>query len=317
MSVIKDLNDIIDAYFKPVKQYNRQRLKETKTNSKMNIQIKNELEECDEIKEIIKNVIDINYKDVLKKKLTPRQEIVLEQSVKQIIEKTYERMVKEREDDILDLINKKISKKDFYDKVLSNTLISNKVIIKKAKNKIKKLLKFAEKNKKYIIKSYLNKDKENKIIYLLACYITEIHIIYVPLINESFKNIKSFMKNKILKGGGNKSFMRNKILKGGGNNSYCKHINISKLIKELTKRLNTVIDNYVKDLLQDQKKYKKKIKKLNKIKPDKLKKKDMVELKKISLKIADYEEEMSKLIKFKVKNAKEIKNIKNHISLLL
>jgi len=303
MSVIKDLNDIVDSYFRPVKQYNRQRLKETKTNSKMNIQIKNELEECDKIKEIIKNVIDINYKDILKKKLTPTQVRILEQNVKELKEKSFEKMVKAREDDILDLINKKISKKDFYNKVLDKTLISNKVIIKKAKNKIKILLKFAEKNKKYIIKSYLNKDKQNKIIYLLACYITKIHILYVPLINQSFKNIKSFMR-KI-------------ILKGGGNNSYCKHINMSKLIKQLPKRLNTAIDNYVKDLLQDQKKYEKKLKKLNKIKPDKLKKKDMVEIKKISSKIADYEEEISKLIKLKVKIANEIKNIKDHISLLL
>lgn len=300
MSILEELLEEVDLYFKITNQYYKQIKKELSPKYPGYKEKLEEIRKCENIQKKIKEIITKVYKDSLKPKKTDVEIRILKQKPIELKNDNLKKIIKSRIKDITKLYNREITKKKFLDDNfnLGDMNKKGKNVRKKVNELLDKLLKFRdeqEKNKivNIVFNTQIKKVINNK-IKRLAKKLAKIQIKYIQFLKENMEMIDKYYEKQL--GGSLDKSCETKILN-----------------KELLPRLTNILDEYVNDLIDEEELIKQKNKKLMEIDIEKITDKILKEIKDLSNTYVKMQMEIKSLLDLKIKLKKKFKTFKNKI----
>ena len=199
MSVLQDLLDKTDVFFRPIRQYNNQVKKELKKDSSDYKKRIDSIKKCENIESIVKNIVKKTYNFISKPKFTPTEIRIYKNKITEMKNEKTNKMIEQRKKELIKVLDKKMTIKKFIDNNLHKSIFTNNEKRHKGVGHLRNFIEYF--NNKKIFKNQIKTKTDEKKLQDTARRIVYIQRKYVPLVNESFKYIKKNYMDKIQKGG--------------------------------------------------------------------------------------------------------------------
>ena len=303
MSILDELLEEVDTFFRPNLQYNKVILRELNPKYTPNINEQKETaSKCQEMYEDTKGLVKKTYELVSAKRKTPTEIRILKAKPKEVKDDQMKKIIESRKKDIQDLIERKINSKkllddNFHEHDVSKgarkkaTKIMNKYIRKIKELQNDKWLKFQPKKFEKLLSKTINRFAEK-----LAKLQSKEH----EFIRSGMESIDKYYEKKLKQTGGNIS---------------CPTIHGIKT--QLVPKLHSVLDEYIDALADESHVYETVLKKLTSIDPDEIDDEVMLEMKTLTKKMADMKIELDNLLRLKVELKEEFLDFEEAIKLVL
>ena len=302
MSILDELIDEVDKFFRADLQYNKVVLKELNPKYSDVKKTKEIISKCQEMYENTKGLVEKTFNIISAKRKTPAEIRILKGKSKEIKDDQMKKLIKNRKEDIQDIINRKITSQKFLDNNFHEHDVS-----KKARKKATKMINIHIRKIKELQNNKWLKYQPKKFDKLLSKIVDSFAVKIANLQAEEHEFIRSGLKSI------DKYYA--KKLKQTGGNAVCPTINGIK--KQLVPKLHNVLDEYIDALADELHIYQIVLDKLISIEPTDIDDNELKEMKNLTKKMAEMKMEVDNLMRLKVELKEEFLDFEEAIKLVL